>query len=142
MIDLNPTTLWQLVNFFVIMFLLNIVVYKPVRNMLKKRAEHNAQMQADINDNQEAAHISRETLAASQAETRNKGLVMWDEAKIKARAEELGKLQEANTANVAFMAQQRAEINAQIEMAGAKLDSEVEQFARDIAGKLLQRNLS
>jgi F-type H+-transporting ATPase subunit b len=141
-IGLDFKFFWQLANFLIIMLLLNIVIYRPVRAILKKRAEHNAMLRADIEENREAVSDSQDAVRAQQAETRAAGLGIWEEYKNKARAEELAKMKEANAANAAFLAQQRAELSAQIEMTGAKLDHEIEQFARDIAGKLLQRSLS
>ncbi|MDR1396831.1 MAG: ATP synthase F0 subunit B [Desulfarculales bacterium] len=141
-IGLDFKFFWQLVNFLIIMFLLNLVIYRPVRAVLKKRAEHNAQLRADIGQSREAVADSQEAVRARQAETRAAGLSMWEEYKNKARAEELAKMKEANSGNAAFLAQQRAELSTQIEMAGARLDHDTEQFARDIAGKLLQRSLS
>jgi F-type H+-transporting ATPase subunit b len=140
-IGLDFKALWQLINFLLIMFLLNIVIYRPVRAILKKRAQHNALLKANISENQESITAHQEILRLRQAETRLAGANMWEEYKNKARSEELIKLREANAANAAFLAQQRVDLNAQIELAGARLDHEVQHFASDIAVKLLQRSL-
>ncbi|MBR4741539.1 MAG: ATP synthase F0 subunit B [Desulfovibrio sp.] len=39
MLDLNITLLFQLVNFFIALFLLNVLLIKPIRAVLKKRAQ-------------------------------------------------------------------------------------------------------
>ena len=141
-ISLDFTIVWQFLAFLAIMWALNIVLFKPVRNILKKRAEVVAQFKSDISLSQEAGKTSQNALVAKQTETKAAGMALWEELKSQARTEELAKLQEANQANAKLLAEQRGALSAQIEMAGAKLDHEVEQFARDIAGKLLQRSLS
>ena len=140
-ISLDFTIVWQFLAFLAIMWALNIVLFKPVRNILKKRAEVVAQFKSDISLSQEAGKTSQNALVAKQTETKAAGMALWEELKSQARTEELAKLQEANQANAKLLAEQRGALSAQIEMAGAKLDHEVEQFARDIAGKLLQRSL-
>lgn len=37
MLDLNITLLFQLVNFFVVVFVLNILLIRPIRDIIKKR---------------------------------------------------------------------------------------------------------
>ena len=141
-IDIDSTIIWQFFNFLVLLWALNTVFYKPVRNILKKRAETVAELRADIGSNQQAAVDSEEAYHAKQLEIKSQGLKMWEEQKKQAQAEELAKLQEAMKKNNEFLSQQRSEMQAQLELAGAKLDHEVEQFAKDIANKILQRSLS
>ncbi len=141
-INVDWTILWQLANFLVLIWLLNTIVYKPVRNILQKRATLTAELKSDIENSQESAREDQAVLVLRQLETKGQGMQIWEELKKKAQTEELAKLQEAMRRNNEFLSQQRAEINSQIELAGAKLDHEVEQFAREIAGKILQRSLS
>ena len=141
-ISLDGSFFWQLINFLVLLFALNVIFFKPVRGMLQKRAKLTAEMKAEIDSSQEGATESREALAQRQLATKNQGLKLWEELKKKAQTEEMEKLQGAMQKNNEFLAQQRKEIKEQVELAGAKLDHEVEQFARDIAGKILQRSLS
>jgi F-type H+-transporting ATPase subunit b len=140
-IGLDFKAVWQLINFLIIMILLNIVIYRPVRSILQKRAQHNALLNANISESREAVAFSQEKLRDQQAQTRLAGAVMWEEYKSQARNEELLKLREANAGNAAFLAQGRGALNSQIELAGASLDHEVQRFARDIAAKLLNRSL-
>lgn len=141
-ISLDYSFFLQLINFLVLLFVLNVVFFKPVRNMLQKRANLTAEMKAEIDSSQENAAQSQGALAEKQLATKNQGLKLWEELKKKAQAEEMEKLQAAMQKNNDFLAQQRKDIKEQVELAGAKLDHEVEQFARDIAGKILQRSLS
>lgn len=141
-ISLDSTFFWQLINFLVLLFALNVVFFKPVRNMLQKRANLSAEMKAEIDSDQEVARDTHGTLEQRQLATKNQGLKLWEELKKQAQAEEMEKLQAAMQKNNQLLSQQRKDIKDQIELAGAKLDHEVEQFARDIAGKILQRSLS
>ena len=141
-IDLDPTFFWQLANFLVLIWLLNTILFKPVRNILKKRAGLTAELKSDIESNQEVTLEHEQALNERQLETKSQGMKVWEELKKQAQGEELAKLQEAMRQNSEILNQQRAEIQNQIELAGAKLDHEVDQFAREIAGKILQRSLS
>lgn len=141
-ISLDWTILWQLANFLALIWLLNTILYKPVRKMLQNRATHNAEMKSNIETDLEAAQKDESALTMRRLQTRQEGKAIWEDLKKQAQAEELDKLQQAMQKNNEFLGEKRAEIQNQIELAGAKLDHEVEQFARDIAGKILQRSLS
>jgi F-type H+-transporting ATPase subunit b len=141
-IDINPTFIWQLINFLILIWALNTVFYKPVRKILQKRFQTIAALKAEIAHNNEDCQSRQQALQMRRTATKSQGLLLWEKLKKEAQAEELAQLQEAMKANNEFLDKQRNEMQTQIAMAGDGLKQEIPQFARDIAGKILQRNFS
>ena len=57
MITMDKTLLIQIVNIFILMFLLNKVLYKPVLGILRERSKKMRGMQEDIEQSQKNAHL-------------------------------------------------------------------------------------
>ncbi len=141
MITMDITLVIQIINMFVLMFLLNGVLYKPVKKILKERSEKLQGMQADISKSESAAQLRQEEVDAKMAKASGRAKAALDSARAEAQAAGDAKLAEIKDAADAEKAKQLAEITTQIENARKSLHDNLEGFAADMAGKILGRSL-
>ena len=122
-------------------FLLNGVLYKPIRNILKERSEKLQGMQENISKFEKNAKLRQEEVDAKMAKASGKAKAALDSARAEAQAVGDAKLAairaEADTAKEAKL----ADLRAQIESARTSLRSNLDGFAADMASKILGRSL-
>ncbi len=130
---------YQMINFLVLLFVLNLVLYKPIRNVLLER-------KAKIEGMQEGAQKASKDLVAGEdaykdglKQARSKGL-KEKEAFIEAASQEekeiIDKINKKAQANLAEIKKQVAD---ETEQARKALEGEVEAYAKAIGEKILGR---
>jgi F-type H+-transporting ATPase subunit b len=142
MIDIDWTLFVQILNFLVLVFLLNVVLFRPIRKILLARQARLAALEGDI----DGLSDSRQGLLGEV-----------DEQLTAARREGLGlreKLrQEGSQAETSLLEQVKKEVDAQWTKVEAKIKKDVgkardalsaqaEDFAQALATKILGRKLS
>lgn len=141
MITTDITLFIQIVNMVVLMFLLNGVLYKPIKNILKERSEKLQGMQENISKFEKNAKLRQEEVDVKMAKAAGKAKTALDSARAEAQAVGDAKLAairtEADTAREAKL----AELRAQIESARTSLRSNLDGFAAEMASKILGRSL-
>ena len=142
MIDIDWTLFAQILNFLVLVFLLNMVLFRPIRKILLERKARLAGYEEDI---------------TGLADNRQGVLVKVDEELVQARREGLGLReglrQEGSQAESSLLEQVKKEVDAQWTKVEAKIKKDVgkarealqaqsQDFAMALATKILGRKLS
>lgn len=137
MIDLNATFFVQLVNFLLILILLNVILIGPIRRILKKRAQFVASQMEEIEtftsgadtklaDYEKALDAARQEATAGRLAMKAEGQTKEKAVLDAAAAEAAGKVQEA-----------RAQIASQTETAKKALKAGVGGLASKAVAKVL-----
>lgn len=141
MITTDITLFIQIINMVVLMFLLNGVLYKPVKKILKERSEKLQGMQGDISEFEMNAKLRQEEVDAKMAKASGKAKAALDTARAGAQAsgdEKLAAIKaEADSSKEAKL----ADVKSQIESARTSLQSGLDGFATEMASKILGRSL-
>ncbi len=142
MIDIDWTLFVQILNFLALVFLLNIVLFRPIRKILQARQTRLAALEGDI---------------TGLADSRQGVLGEVDEQLTAARREGLGMReslrQEGSQAESSLLEQVKKEVDAQWTKVEAKIKKDVgkarealsaqaQDFAQALATKILGRKLS
>jgi F-type H+-transporting ATPase subunit b len=142
MIDIDWTLFVQILNFLVLVFLLNIVLFRPIRKILQARQARLAALEGDI---------------TGLGDSRQGVLGEVDEKLTAARREGLGLReslrQEGSQAESSLLEQVKKEVDAQWTKVEAKIKKDVgkarealsaqaQDFAQALATKILGRKLS
>ncbi len=142
MIDIDWTLFVQILNFLALVFLLNIVLFRPIRKILQARQARLASLEGDI---------------TGLADSRQGVLGEVDEQLTAARREGLGMReslrQEGSQAESSLLEQVKKEVDAQWTKVEAKIKKDVgkarealsaqaQDFAQALATKILGRKLS
>lgn len=141
MITTDITLFIQIVNMIVLMFLLNGVLYKPIRNIIKERSEKLRGMEENISKFEKNAKLRQEEVDAKMAKASGKAKAALDGARAEAQAAGDEKLASIRADVDAAKEGKLAELRAEIESARTSLRSNLDGFATDMASKILGRSL-
>jgi F-type H+-transporting ATPase subunit b len=139
MIDLDITLFYQLANFLVAWFVLNLILFKPVRGIIKKRNDYlSEQLEAAEKFSGEA-----ESKLANYEEALESARKSGNEEKARLKEEGQDKEQEmvsdAQSQASAKIAQAKKEAQSQAEKAKKELEAVVDKMAEQAANKVLGR---
>lgn len=143
MISLDPIALiMSIVNFIAIIWLLNTILYKPIRQILLKRKEMFDGLDQSIKGSLADAGEKDVAYGAGLKDARVRGL-KEKEAFLQAAAQEEKRIiEEINRKNQEGLAEVQAKIAKDTEAAKATLLEEVDGFAESISRKILGRAVS
>lgn len=141
MITVDITLLIQIFNMVLLMFLLNKVLYKPVRNILAERSEKLNGMRGEISKFEKNAKLRQEEVDAKMAKASGKAKAALDAARAEAQTAGDEKLAAIKAEADSGKEKQLTEIRSQIESAKTGLQGQMDSFATDMAGKILGRSL-
>jgi len=137
MLNVDYTILIMAINFFVLLFLLNFILFKPLLKIFKERddtVKNSLEAANEMNKKREdsIAQMNREL-----AEARRKAKEIFDSLKAEgvAKYKEVASAAEAETN--ALLEKARAEVKAEAEKARSALKAEVEKFSDEIVRKLV-----
>ncbi len=137
MIELNITLIIQLVNFLILLALLNVLIYKPIRGIVKQRQ---AKMSSDLTEierfNEQARSKLDEYQAALDRSRKEAGEIRESEKK-NAVAEEKDILAAAGEEGATALNAARKDIEAQSKEARKALSQQVKKYAKLVTDKVL-----
>jgi len=139
MVSVNGSLIIQIINFLFLFFVLNLVLFKPVRKILLERKEKVSGLEGGIEQ------LSKEALDQDRAYkeglkmARKKGLKQKEIFVEQASKEEKEIIDKINKKAQANLAEIRGKVAKESENARVALDKEVDVFAGAIAEKNLGR---
>jgi len=140
-IDIDSSLFWQIGNFLVLLVALNYLLYRPIRGIIKKRAEKMAQLSGDITSSEEGAKAKQAELEAELAKARRLGAELREEMKGEGHSKEREIIEAATAEMEKAVAKVREEIAVEIGKAREELKGQIQSFGRELAQKLLGRSL-
>lgn len=137
MIDLDYTFFVQLVNFLVILLVLNLILYRPIRGMLKKRAEVMRGKLESIESFAAKAENKLESYKTALGAARVEGQQTRASLKAEGVSVEAEVLAKAGAEAAAQVSAARKEVATQKQAALQSLRDKVSGYAKDVAAKML-----
>ena len=141
MVTIDITMVIQIINMVVLMFLLNKVLYKPVKKILKERSEKMQGMQNDVAKFEQNARLRQEEVDAKMSKASGKAKAALDEARAEAQAAGDEKMASIKAEVDEYKDTQMADITTQIGDAQKDLKANLDGFASAMASKILGRAL-
>ena len=137
----NFTVLIQIANFLILLFVLNIIVYRPIRSIINRRREEiSSSEDIALNWRQKADKCSQE-FEDNMSETRKQAIAQKENIKDEGIKEERDMLQETYTFVEDNIDKTRKEIQDKITQAKQSLQTELEAFSLELAEKILGRGI-
>ncbi len=135
----DVSMVYQMINFLVLLFVLNLVLYKPIRKVLLER-------KAKIEGMQEGAEKAASDLVAGEdqytsglKQARSEGLKQKEAFVEEASKEEKEIIDQINKKAQANLAEIKKQVADETEQARKSLEGEVEAYAKAIGEKILGR---
>lgn len=141
MLSANGTLFIQIANFLLLLFFLNLLLYKPIRQILAQRRQQMGSLEQAVSDYLERSNRNEKAIQESIVEARKEGFTAKEALKGEAHKEELGILQEASGAVSRKMTAAKTDLDAKMENMRAELQAQVAAFSKDMAEKVLGRTL-
>ncbi len=142
MINVDGSLFIQIANFIVLIWLLNIVVYRPIRKILIERREKVKGLEEGIETRLKDAQEKDEEFMRGIREARSRGMKEKDALLEAAAEEEKQIIAQINEKAQAEMASVRSKIAQDIDAVRSTLRSQVDDFAKAIGQKILGRTVS
>ena len=131
----------QIANFLLIIWILNLILYRPIRNILRQRKEKIEGLELRIETYNEDAQKKDDAFASGIQEARTKGLKEKETLLQSAAEEEKQIIANVNTKAQVELVEIRKKIVKDAEAARASLQEKVDEFANDICQKILGRKV-
>jgi F-type H+-transporting ATPase subunit b len=141
MIDIDISVLIQIANFLLLLFLLNIIVYRPIRGILNRRKEEMSAIEENAQDLRHKANKFSEELEDNMSEMRKEGLRKRENLKGEGIEQEKEILQDAYSSIQDKINRTRTEIHDKISEMRLSLQPELEGFSQELAEKILGRDI-
>ena len=139
MVSVDGSIFIQIVNFIVLIWVLNMVLYKPIRKILAQRREKVAGFGRGIEACITDANAKKEAFSEGIKQARAKGVLAKDVLREEAAHEEKGMIDEIMQKAQADLAEVRAKIAKDADDVRLALEKEVDSFADEICKKILGR---
>ena len=135
----DSSVLIQIINFVFLIWVLNILLYRPIRKILSQRKEKIDGLELSIETSNQDALEKDEAFAAGIKEARARGFKEKEELMQQASDEEKKIIADLNSKAQAEMVEVRDKISKEAETARESLHKEVDNFANQICQKILGR---
>ncbi|WP_462324427.1 ATP synthase F0 subunit B [Desulfoplanes sp.] len=139
MIELNVTFFIQFVNFLITLMVLNLILYRPIRGILKRRAEHLAKSLAEVEDFNAGAGEKLKSYEDGLATARSEAQAVRNSRQEEGYGEEKTIVGGASKEAASFLGSARKEIASESESALSTLKGKVDEYAKAATGKILSK---
>ena len=142
MLQVDQSLLIQIVNFLVLVILLNIFLYRPIRRIIAQRGEEVGSLQSAIQEYQGKAEENEKGIQEKMVEARKEGFQVKESLKTEGLEQEKGILQKSGSAVEEKISAARSKIEGQLKDVRKTLDDQVAVFSKELAEKILGRNVA
>ena len=139
MLKLDYTLLIQIANFLILLFILNIVLYRPIRRILARRKGEMETFEKMIGDFQEKSVQNEKELEEGRIGARKDGFIEKESLRTEGVEQEKWLVQEAISSATEKISLAKQDIEKQMATVSRSLESDAVDFSREVAEKILGR---
>ena len=142
LISINETMVVQLVSFLIFLYIINRVMFRPLRESMAERERYIENLHMEIRDSQKEFEFIAQQTRDENTAVRKAGLQVTAELE-QLGSQEAGEILAAARQEIVQLSEKaRQEIDTQIAEARKTVLGEAEKLAVDIMEKVLDRRLS
>ena len=141
MLNIDGTLLLQIVNFLVLLFILNLILFRPIRKILSQREEEMSSRQKTIDDFQDQAEKNEKGIEEGVVQARKEGYAEKEAFKSQGLEQEKEILEEAGAGVEQKLSAAKKEIETKIAVAREALEGQIASFSDELAQKILGRSI-
>ena len=142
MISIDWTLFAQIINFLLLVFLLNVVLFRPIRNAIKDRQAKLLAQEAEFNLLMDQGRSLEDEIKEKLAAARREGAGARETLKQEGAQAEASLLEEVKRQVEVEWATVEKKIKADVAKARTSLHKQAQTFAQLLATKILGRELS
>jgi F-type H+-transporting ATPase subunit b len=137
MIDVNISMIIQLINFFIVLAVLNAVLYRPIRAVIKKREQRMAAQLRDVESFTAQAQQKMDSYTRELTAARQKGAEIRTQLKTEGYQEEADMVEHANTQATRDLKAAREDAANQAQSTKSVLESRIDGYAQKVTEKVV-----
>jgi F-type H+-transporting ATPase subunit b len=141
MLEINSTFFFQIGNFLLLLLLLNIVLFRPIRRIMIRRDEELDSLQKSIEDYQGRSEQNEKNIEEGMVLARKDGFAVKEKLKGTGLEEEKLVLQGANSSVEEKLGKAKSEMEMKMEDVRKALKDQVAGFSTELAEKILGRSI-
>ena len=141
MLEINSTFFFQIGNFLLLLLLLNIILYRPIRRVLIQRDDELDSLQKAIEDYQNRSEQNEKDIEEGVILARKEGFSEKEKFKGEGMEQEKTLLQEANSSVEQKIGKAKSEIETKMSDVRKALEEQVAGFSTELAEKILGRSI-
>jgi F-type H+-transporting ATPase subunit b len=141
MINPDITLIIQMVNFLILLFILNLILFRPIRNIIKERNQIIQNFNSDITSLTDEAQDSMERFEQKVLEAKKEGMAQVNKMKGEGGQAEEELIAATNTEVQAKIEEARKKVASDIQEARNQLQTQVQAFSVAVTEKVLGRSI-
>jgi len=141
MLEINSTFFFQIGNFLLLLLLLNIILFRPIRRIMIQRDEEVDSLQKSIEDYQGRSEQNEKNIEEGMVLARKDGFAEKEKFKGAGLEEEKVVLQGANSSVEEKLGKAKSEMEMKMADVRKALDDQVAGFSTELAEKILGRSI-
>ncbi|MBW1803520.1 MAG: ATP synthase F0 subunit B [Deltaproteobacteria bacterium] len=140
-LDITYSLYIQIANFLILLFVLNKVLYRPIRHIIAKRRGEMETFEKTISDFQEKSTLNEHELEQNRAGAVKDGFQEKEDLRNEGLEEEKGLVQDAIFSTTEKIVLAKQDIGHQMASVRQSLENQAAEFSRELAEKILGRPL-
>jgi len=141
MLQIDTSLLIQIVNFLLLVFLLNIFLYRPIRRIITQRSEEMGSLEQAIESAEKKSNENEEGVHENRLLARKDGYQTKEALKLEGLAEEKTILRASGSQVEEKISGAKVEIDGQTAAVRKALEEQVAVFSKELAEKILGRSV-
>ncbi len=142
LISINETLIVQMVSFLIFVFVMNMVMFRPLNRVMKKRNEYMESLKQDVTDSDQEVVRLLDQMEKHEASARHEAMVIKKELEKLGSSEAVGIYTDIRNEIFRLKTDNEKEVESQIENARENLWKETEYLAVSIMENVLNRRLA
>ncbi len=141
MLNIDGTLFVQIVNFLVLLFLMNIILYKPIRGIIAKRDEEMNSRRNSVAEYRDKAEKDQKGIEQGLIAARKEGFLEKESFKSQGLEEEKGILREAGNSVEQKLDAAKKDLESKLVDVRKTLEGDIQMFSSELAEKILGRSV-
>ncbi|MCJ7682658.1 MAG: hypothetical protein MUO68_00025 [Desulfobacteraceae bacterium] len=141
MLNIDGTLIIQIVNFLILLLILNFILFRPIRRILARREDEMNSRQKTIDDYKEQAEKNEKGIEEGVVQARKEGYTEKEALRSQGLEGEKEILQEAGGGVEQKLSTAKKEIESKIAIARETLEGQIASFSDELAQKILGRSI-
>ena len=140
LISINETLIVQVISFLIFLFIINRIMFRPLRRVMDERKSHIDKIQQDINNAQSDYETLTDQIQAREHEVRNEASQQREQLAAKGRQQAAEIFASTREEINALKTKAEKEVDLQITAAREHVQMEAENLSKKIIATVLHRS--
>ena len=141
MLNIDGALILQIANFLVLLLVLNLILYRPIRRVLAQRDEEMSSRENTIESFQQKAQQHEKDIEEGMVRARKEGYTQKEALKAEGVEAEKGLLQEAGQSVEQKLGAARKDMEGKVADVRQALEGQISDFSNELAEKILGRSV-